>query len=84
MRVTIPLARDASRQALAGLAADLAFCHPDIERIAADASDAERLSALAEGAVAIYNCVNPLYHRWLTDWPPIAAALRTAAERSGA
>ena len=36
------------------------------------------------GAVAIYNCVNPLYHQWFTDWPPIADALRTAAERSGA
>ena len=34
MRVTIPLAADASKPALAGLAADLAFCHPDIERIA--------------------------------------------------
>ena len=57
---------------------------PGIERIAADASDAERLTALAEGAVALYNCVNPLYHQWLTDWPPIAQALRTAAERTGA
>ena len=58
--------------------------HPAIERVAADAGDADRLSALSEGAVAIYNCVNPLYHQWLTDWPPIAHALRTAAERSGA
>ena len=40
MRVTIPLARDASRQALAGLAADLAFCHPDIERIVSVDADA--------------------------------------------
>ncbi|WP_230415932.1 Rossmann-fold NAD(P)-binding domain-containing protein [Micromonospora tarapacensis] len=33
---------------------------------------------------AIYNCLNPAYHRWLTDWPPLATALLTAAERSGA
>ncbi len=58
--------------------------HPAIERVAADAADAARLSALASGAVALYNCANPLYHRWLTDWPPLAAALLTAAERSGA
>jgi nucleoside-diphosphate-sugar epimerase len=58
--------------------------HPAIERVAADASDAERLSALADGASVLYNCANPLYHRWLTDWPPLAAALLTAAERSGA
>ena len=58
--------------------------HPAIERVSADASDADRLSALTDGAVALYNCVNPLYHQWLTDWPPIATALRTAAERTGA
>ena len=57
---------------------------PSIERTAADASDADRLSALADGATALYNCANPLYHRWLTDWPPIAEALLVAAERSGA
>jgi nucleoside-diphosphate-sugar epimerase len=58
--------------------------HPAVERVAADAADAGRLSALAEGASALYNCANPLYHRWLTDWPPLASALLTAAERSGA
>lgn len=58
--------------------------HAAIERIVADATDAARLSALAAGAVALYNCANPLYHRWLTDWPPLASALLAAAERSGA
>src|SRR5262245_44259146 len=58
--------------------------HPAIERVAADATDATRLSELAAGATALYNCANPQYHRWLTDWPPLAAALLTAAERSGA
>ncbi|MPZ81081.1 MAG: NAD-dependent epimerase [Actinophytocola sp.] len=58
--------------------------HPAIERVAADATDADRLSSLAEGAVALYNCASPQYHRWLTDWPPIASALLTAAERGGA
>ncbi|MFG1674368.1 NAD-dependent epimerase/dehydratase family protein [Micromonospora sp. NPDC049282] len=58
--------------------------HPAVERIAADAGDADRLTALTEGAVALHNCANPAYHRWATDWPPLAAALLTAAERSGA
>ncbi|MFG1655124.1 NAD-dependent epimerase/dehydratase family protein [Micromonospora chersina] len=58
--------------------------HPAIERIAADAADAERLTALTEGATALYNCANPAYHRWPLDWPPLAAALLTAAERTGA
>lgn len=54
------------------------------ERVAADASNADRLIQLAAGAVALYNCVNPQYHRWVTDWPPVATALLRAAERSGA
>ncbi len=58
--------------------------HPSVERVRADATDADRLASLAEGAAALYNCANPLYHRWLTDWPPLAAALLAAAERSGA
>ncbi|HLK90629.1 MAG TPA: NAD-dependent epimerase/dehydratase family protein [Polyangia bacterium] len=58
--------------------------HPAIEAVAADATDADRLGELARDAVALYNCANPAYHRWLTDWPPLAAALLTAAERTGA
>jgi nucleoside-diphosphate-sugar epimerase len=57
---------------------------PAIELVAADATQADRLAELARDAAALYNCANPLYHRWLTDWPPLAAALLTAAERSGA
>jgi nucleoside-diphosphate-sugar epimerase len=58
--------------------------HAAIERVAADATDAERLTSLATGAAALYNCANPPYHQWFTDWPPLASALLTAAERSGA
>jgi nucleoside-diphosphate-sugar epimerase len=58
--------------------------HPSITRVAADATDAERLSKLTAGAAALYNCANPQYHKWLTDWPPLAASLLTAAERTGA
>jgi nucleoside-diphosphate-sugar epimerase len=52
--------------------------------VAADAADAGAMARLAEGAAVIYNCVNPPYHRWPADWPPIAASVLTAAERSGA
>ena len=57
---------------------------PEIERVAADATDSARLSELAKGAVALYNCANPPYHQWLTDWPPLSQALLRAAETSGA
>jgi len=52
--------------------------------VAADAADAGAMARLAEGATVIYDCVNPPYHRWPADWPPIAASLLAAAERSGA
>jgi nucleoside-diphosphate-sugar epimerase len=52
--------------------------------LAADAADTETMARLAERAAVIYNCVNPPYHRWPADWPPIAASLLAAAERSGA
>ena len=58
--------------------------HPGITRTRGDASSPARMAELATGAVAIYNCANPAYHRWPTDWPPIADALLTAAQRSGA
>ncbi|MEJ7633321.1 NAD-dependent epimerase/dehydratase family protein [Aeromicrobium sp.] len=50
-----------------------------------DASDADALSAAAEGASVLYNCANPAdYTTWATFWPPLAAAFVTAAEHSGA
>jgi nucleoside-diphosphate-sugar epimerase len=55
-----------------------------VDKVAANAADANRLAELADGAVAIYNCVNPPYDRWVQDWPPVADALLSAAERSGA
>ncbi|HEY5478407.1 MAG TPA: NAD-dependent epimerase/dehydratase family protein [Gaiellaceae bacterium] len=53
--------------------------HPNIERIAADAADRAAMLRLSVGAEAIYNCANPAYHRWPTDWPPIASSLLQAA-----
>jgi nucleoside-diphosphate-sugar epimerase len=61
---------------------------PELEgarRVAVDAADAEALSRLAEGAQVLYNCVNPpRYDAWAELWPPVAAALLAAAERTGA
>ncbi|MGY1770522.1 NAD-dependent epimerase/dehydratase family protein [Blastococcus sp. SYSU D00813] len=55
-----------------------------VEHRQVDAADAVALVEAARGADALYNAVNPAYHRWPTDWPPVAAALLTAAERTGA
>jgi nucleoside-diphosphate-sugar epimerase len=55
-----------------------------VEHRQVDATDAGAVAEAARGAAALYNAVNPAYHRWATDWPPVAAALLVAAERSGA
>jgi nucleoside-diphosphate-sugar epimerase len=53
--------------------------------VAVDAADADALSELARGAASITNAINPpKYTTWDTDWPPVAQAILTAAERTGA
>jgi nucleoside-diphosphate-sugar epimerase len=58
--------------------------HPGIERVQADATDTKKLTALAEGATALINCAVPPYHSWPKEFPPLAASLLAAAERTGA
>ena len=58
--------------------------HDHIERVRADAADAAALREISVGAAAIYNCANPPYHRWPTDWPPLADSMLRAAEATGA
>lgn len=58
---------------------------PDGARcVAQDAGDAEAMVSLGSSASVIFNCANPPYHAWTTDWPPIAQALLDAAQASGA
>ncbi|MEM7322093.1 MAG: NAD-dependent epimerase/dehydratase family protein [Actinomycetota bacterium] len=58
--------------------------HPGITKVAADATDADRLTTVADGSATIYNCANPpAYHRWAEQWPPLATAILTAAARTG-
>lgn len=58
--------------------------HSNIDKVAVDAKQSDDIARLANGRDAIFNCVNPLYHRWPTDWPPIADSLLSAAESSNA
>lgn len=55
-----------------------------IQRLRADATDANGLTDLATGAAVLYNCASPPYHRWASEWPPLGHALLTAAQGSGA
>lgn len=58
--------------------------HPNIVTVAGTVADADVLTEAAQGAATIFNCVNPPYHTWPTDWPPMAKAFLAAAERTGA
>lgn len=58
--------------------------HPLVELVAADITDADRLTELTEGARVLVNCAVPPFPRWAVDLPPMAAALLTAVERTGA
>jgi nucleoside-diphosphate-sugar epimerase len=56
-----------------------------VTTMALDATDVDAVARAAEGAASIHNCLNPPhYHRWPQEWPPMAAAILTAAERTGA
>ncbi len=60
--------------------------HPGTVSLAdVDVRDADRLVELAAGAASIVNALNPRsYTTWDEEWPPLAAALLRAAERTGA
>jgi nucleoside-diphosphate-sugar epimerase len=49
-----------------------------------DATDTAAVTAMTAGAAVLYNCASPAYHRWASDWPPLAAALLDTAEQTGA
>ncbi|MFI8454339.1 NAD-dependent epimerase/dehydratase family protein [Kitasatospora sp. NPDC085464] len=57
--------------------------HERIERVAADATDTGRLAELTCGAAVLFNCAMPAYDRWPSEFPPLAASLLAAAERTG-
>ena len=58
--------------------------HALVERVAADASDAHRLTALSADADVIYNCANPKYTEWERLWYPMNDAMIAAAKAAGA
>jgi nucleoside-diphosphate-sugar epimerase len=58
--------------------------HPNIELVRADATDTAQLAEVARGAATLYNCAMPPYDQWPAMWPPLAASLLAAAERTGA
>jgi nucleoside-diphosphate-sugar epimerase len=55
-----------------------------VQHVALDAVDTAALVKAAAGATTIFNCAMPAYDRWPQEFPPLAAAVLTAAQESGA
>jgi nucleoside-diphosphate-sugar epimerase len=50
-----------------------------VDVIGGDASDPEFTTSVTADAAAVYQCLNPAYHRWAHDFPPLQNALVVAA-----
>jgi nucleoside-diphosphate-sugar epimerase len=55
-----------------------------VEVVAADAADAASATRAAKGAAVVYQCLNPEYHRWAEDFPPLQAGVVGACRAHGA
>jgi nucleoside-diphosphate-sugar epimerase len=58
---------------------------PDgVIRRAADVATEAGARAACEGASVVYHCVQPPYHRWVEEFPPLNRAVTGAVAREGA
>jgi len=52
--------------------------------LAADVATAEGAAAACRGAAVVYHCVQPPYHRWAEELPPVNREVAAAMAREGA
>jgi nucleoside-diphosphate-sugar epimerase len=57
---------------------------PEVERVAADATDPEKTRQICQGAAVVYNCTNPPYHQWPELFPPLQAGVLAGAAAADA
>ncbi|PWJ51782.1 Nucleoside-diphosphate-sugar epimerase [Quadrisphaera granulorum] len=55
-----------------------------VELVHADAADPAAVVAAARGAAVVHQVLNPAYHRWEQDFPPLQAGAVQAARAAGA
>lgn len=60
------------------------FALPEIQYVIANAKSSDSMLAAVPSARVVYNCVNPPYQRWKSEWPLITNAVNHFAIRSGA
>ncbi|GIG64188.1 NAD-dependent epimerase [Phytomonospora endophytica] len=57
---------------------------PGVERVALDALETGKLTALTEGAASLVNAAMPAYETWPVTIPPLFRSILTVAENTGA
>jgi nucleoside-diphosphate-sugar epimerase len=55
-----------------------------VEPLAADAADPAQTRKACQDATVVYHCVQPPYHRWAAEFPPLTASIADAAADAGA
>ncbi|MCG8971695.1 NAD-dependent epimerase [Streptomyces sp. CL12-4] len=58
--------------------------HPLIDKVAADATDTDRLTELTEGADTLFTTAAPPYHLWPEQFPALSRSLLGTVRRTGA
>jgi nucleoside-diphosphate-sugar epimerase len=56
----------------------------DVDVVGGDARDSAFTCAVAQGAAVLYQTLNPPYHEWTAQWPPLQAGVVAAAQATGA
>jgi nucleoside-diphosphate-sugar epimerase len=56
----------------------------DVEVIGGDAGDAAFTTAVARGALVVYQTLGPPYHQWTAQFPALQAGVLAAAQAAGA
>lgn len=56
----------------------------EVEVVTGDAADTAFAVGAAQGAASVYQTLNPEYHRWAQDFPPLQRGVLAAAEAAGA
>lgn len=55
-----------------------------VEIVAGDAYNPEFTRTVTQGASVVYQCAQPEYHQWVTQFPPLQAAILDGAAANGA
>jgi nucleoside-diphosphate-sugar epimerase len=57
---------------------------PDIEVVAGDACNTDFTRQVTADAAVVYQCAQPEYHKWVTEFPALQAAILDGAATNGA